>query len=99
MIVVVEPGQRSIQTAHHVAKLAADLGLTRVYVVGNKVRSEADKQFIEAQAAPLPVLGFMSYNPAVSDADLAGRSPYGDPILDGEVRTIRNRLAEIRSAS
>src|SRR5512133_1545637 len=75
MIVVVEPGQRSVQTAHHVAKLAGDLGITRVYVVGNKVRSDVDREFIEAQAAPLPVLGFMTYNSAVADADLHGRSP------------------------
>lgn len=98
MIVVVEPGQRSIQTAHHVAKLASDLGIHRCYVVGNKIRSEADREFIRRYAEPLPVLGFMSYNPAVADADLAGRSPYGDPILQREVTDIRSRLAELRSA-
>jgi CO dehydrogenase maturation factor len=98
MIVVVEPGQRSVQTAHHVARLASDLGITRVFVVGNKVRSEMDRQFIQAQAAPLPVLGFMSYNPAVADADLAGLSPYGNPTLDAEVATIRRRLAELRAS-
>lgn len=97
MIVVVEPGQRSVQTAHHVSRLAADLGITRVFVVGNKVRNDADRQFIEAQAAPLPVLGFMSYNPAIADADLAGRSPYGDPTLEAEVQEIRRRLFEIRA--
>ncbi len=96
MIVVVEPGQRSIQTAHHVARLAADLGITRCYVVGNKVRDDADREFILAQAAPLPVLGFMSYNPSVADADLAGRSPSGDPLLESEVQSIRRRLAELR---
>ena len=96
MIVVVEPGQRSVQTAHHVAKLAADIGITRVYVVGNKVRSETDRTFIESESAPLPVLGFMSYNPAVADADLAGRSPFGNPTLDAEVAAIRRRLGEVR---
>ncbi|HEX9015307.1 MAG TPA: carbon monoxide dehydrogenase accessory protein CooC [Chloroflexota bacterium] len=96
MVVVVEPGQRSVQTAHHVAKLAADLGITRCYVVGNKVRNDADREFIRQYAAPLPVLGFMSYNPAVADADLAGRSPYGDPQLQREVTEIRGRLSELR---
>jgi len=99
MIVVVEPGQRSIQTAHHVARLAADLGIHRCYVVGNKVRGDADREFIEAQAAPLSVLGLMSYNPAVADADLGGHSPYGtNATLESEVQAIRKRLAEVRVA-
>jgi len=97
MIVVVEPGQRSVQTAHHVARLAQDLGIKHCLVVGNKVRSESDRQFIREHAAPLPVLGFISYNPAVADADLAGRSPYGsDPVLEAEVQEIRKRLNELR---
>ena len=97
MIVVVEPGQRSIQTAHHVARLAQDLGIHRCYVVGNKVRDDRDRDFIRAQAHPLPVLGFISYNPAIADADLAGRSPYGsDAQLEAEVQQIRRRLKELR---
>ncbi|MCL5038393.1 MAG: AAA family ATPase, partial [Firmicutes bacterium] len=36
-IVVVEPGRRSFQTARAVAKLAADLGIKKVYAMGNKV--------------------------------------------------------------
>jgi CO dehydrogenase maturation factor len=97
MIVVVEPGQRSVQTAHHVARLAEDLGIHRCFVVGNKVRDDRDREFIRTQVAPLPVLGFMSYNPAVAEADLAGRSAYGtDPRLESEVQEIRKRLAELQ---
>src|SRR5512133_2670476 len=44
MIVVVEPTRRSLGTAAQIKKLANDIGLQRVYLVGNKVRnaSEAD---------------------------------------------------------
>lgn len=97
MIVVVEPGQRSVQTAHHVARLAQDLGIRRCFVVGNKVRDERDRDFVRSQVAPLPVLGFMSYNPAAAEADLAGRSAYGtDPLLEAEVQEIRRRLEELQ---
>ncbi len=97
MIVVVEPGQRSVQTAHQVARLARDLGIRRTVVVGNKVRDERDREFVRRQVAPLPVLGFMSYNPAVAEADLAGRSPYGtDVTLEAEVQAIRRQLEEMR---
>ena len=46
-IVVVEPGQRSIQTAVTVKGLAEELGVKKVYVVGNKVRNEQDEEFIK----------------------------------------------------
>jgi CO dehydrogenase maturation factor len=99
MIVVVEPGQRSVQTAHHVQQLARDIGITRCYVVGSKVRSERDREFIRERVSPLPVLGFMSYSPLVADADLEGRSPYGsDPTLEAEVQAIRSQLLEVRTA-
>ena len=45
LIVVVEPGRRSFQTAGQVKKLSEDLGIKRVYVVGNKVADEKDLQF------------------------------------------------------
>lgn len=96
MIVVVEPGQRSVQTAHQVARLAQDIGIRQCLVVGSKVRSERDKAFIREQVAPLPVLGFMSYSTAVADADLEGRSAYGnDSRLEAEVQEIRSRLREL----
>ena len=98
MIVVVEPGQRSVQTAHHVARLAHDIGITRCFVVGSKVRNDRDRDFIREHAAPLPVLGFMSYSPLVVEADLEGRTPYGaDPVLEAEVQEIRSRLRELGS--
>src|SRR5512142_3446845 len=45
-IVVVEPGQRSMQTARQVESLARGLGVKDVFVVGNKIRQEAEKDFI-----------------------------------------------------
>jgi CO dehydrogenase maturation factor len=39
-IVVVEPGQRSLQTARHVENLAKGLGVKDVFVVGNKIKQE-----------------------------------------------------------
>ena len=40
MIVVVEPTRRSLGTAAQIKKLANDIGLKRLYLVGNKVRNE-----------------------------------------------------------
>ncbi|MCQ2529704.1 MAG: AAA family ATPase [Lachnospiraceae bacterium] len=75
-IVVVEPGARSIQTYEHVKKLAADIGITKVNVVANKVRSEDDKAFIESKIPKEAILGYISYNSEVIDADRSGLSPF-----------------------
>ena len=46
-IVVVEPGERSLQTYRKVKKLGNDIGVKKVFVVGNKVRNKCDEEFIK----------------------------------------------------
>jgi CO dehydrogenase maturation factor len=75
-IVVVEPGQRSLQTARHVENLAKGLGIKNVFVVGNKIKQESDKDFIAKHLEGMHVLGFMSYADDTVKADLDGKSPY-----------------------
>jgi CO dehydrogenase maturation factor len=76
LIVVVEPGRRSVETAQHVRQLANDLGLTKVAVVGNKVRGPEDEAFLKKNISDLPILGFLPYDDKVIEADLTGRPPY-----------------------
>jgi CO dehydrogenase maturation factor len=70
-ITVVEPGRRSLHTAASVEKLAGDIGIKRVYAVGNKVRDEKDGAFIQ-ENSPVPVLGYLSANPELTEADMQG---------------------------
>jgi CO dehydrogenase maturation factor len=88
-VVVVEPGQRALQTAHQIRRLATDLGVREVYVVGNKVNDEDDRRVIEQGVAPMPVLGHLSFRESVRDADRRGISPYD---LD---QTLRDQVAEV----
>jgi len=92
-IVVVEPGGRSVQTARQVRILAADLGIAKVYVVGNKVRNDEDRRFITENLPEMELLGFMSYSPDVIDADLKAKEVYDScPGLVAEVAEIKARL-------
>jgi len=75
-IVIVEPGLRSFQTAYHVKKLASDLGIKDVYIVGNKVTDKNDETLIRENLNGLELLGFMRYNDKVIEADKQGVSPY-----------------------
>lgn len=69
MLIVVEPTRRSLGTAIQIKKLANDIGLKRLYLVGNKVRSEEEAQFLRAETPGLPVLGFLPADLAVQEAD------------------------------
>jgi CO dehydrogenase maturation factor len=75
-IVVIEPGARSVQTYQLVKKLAGDLGVKTVSVVANKVRGAEDEEFIKKNIPPQDLLGCISYNDEVIDADRKGLSPF-----------------------
>ena len=95
-IVVVEPGQRSLQTARHVESLAQGLGIKDVYVVGNKIKHDTDREFITSHLPGMKVLGFMSYAEDTIKADLEGKSPYdASPQAVEEAKKIKTKLDEL----
>lgn len=59
MLVVVEPNRTSAETAHRIQKLAADIGIKQVRVVGNKVRGPSDEELIREACEGLEILGFL----------------------------------------
>ena len=92
-IVVIEPGARSTQTYTRIKELARDIGITKVRVVANKVRDESDKAFLRSRIPEEDLLGFLSYNPEVIDADRRGLSPYDcSPTALEEIRAIKEKL-------
>jgi CO dehydrogenase maturation factor len=94
-IVVVEPGARSIQTYERIKELAADLGVKKVSVVGNKVAGEADKVFISERVRESDLLGYISYGTDVIEADKTGRSPIADgAAFAAEVNEIKEAIEE-----
>jgi CO dehydrogenase maturation factor len=76
LIVVVEPGQRSLEVARKIRQLAADIGLKNIGLVGNKIRKEADQEFLLSHMPDFQFLGFLPYDPRVVEADLAGVPPF-----------------------
>ncbi len=76
LLVVVEPGRRSVDTAEHIRKLAYEIGLKRIGVVANKIRTEQDRDFIREHLIDFEILGFIPYDDALIEADLKGVSPY-----------------------
>src|SRR4030043_81484 len=93
LIIVVEPGRRSLETAETINKLARDLGLSNIAIVGTKIRSEADKQFIKSNLPDIEIIGFINYDPAINDADHANLSLFSaSRQTTDEVKKIYDKL-------
>ncbi len=75
-IVVVEPGQRSIQTAIAVKSLAKELGVKKVFSIANKVRKEQDVDFIKNNLPDIGFLGQISFNDTIMESDIKGLPSY-----------------------
>lgn len=94
-IVVVEPGIRSLQTYFHVKKLAVDLGVKKVFVVGNKIHCDEDQEYILANIDKEVCLGFMRFRSEVGNADRVNLSPYTSSLETvEEIKIIKTKLED-----
>jgi CO dehydrogenase maturation factor len=90
MIIVVEPGQRSVETANRIFSLGDGLGIIHVYAVGNKVRTEEEKNFLK-ESLSMDVLGFIPHDGRIREADMKGEPPLFDDLLS-EIASIKENL-------
>lgn len=70
MIIVVEPGSRSILTAKTIMKLAKEIGVSSFGIIGNKIQNAQQRLWIEKQFSSDLILGTISYHEAIRAADL-----------------------------
>ena len=94
-IIVVEPGQRSLQTARTVRKYASGLGVSHCFIVASKANSESAHRFIEERLPDYEILGFMDFDPDLLRADAEGTNVYHSaPRSATEAQQIKNKLEQ-----
>jgi CO dehydrogenase maturation factor len=69
LIVVVEPGGRAVETAASVKRMASEIGVKRVAVIGNKVSTAEDRAFLESAFPGSVLLGVLPYHETIRRAD------------------------------
>jgi CO dehydrogenase maturation factor len=95
MLIVVEPTRRSLGTAAQIKKLAEDIGLSSLWLVGNKVRDEADAEFLAEATPGIPLLGYLPADLLVQEADRLGEAVYDYvPSLRQSAEDMASRLVE-----
>jgi CO dehydrogenase maturation factor len=76
LLVVLEPGKRSLETAEKIRELAEDIRLLRLAAVGNKIRNPEDETFLHEHLKGIPLLGFLPYRDSIIRADMEERPPF-----------------------
>jgi CO dehydrogenase maturation factor len=95
LIIVVEPTRRSLGTAEQIKQLAEDIQLDRLWLVGNKVRSEEEVQFLEENSPGIPLLGTLPLALGVLEADRLGVPVYDHvPALREAAHDLADRLLD-----
>ena len=75
MIIVVEPGLKSLETATRIRKLAKEIGVDEVVAVINKVSNEDEEAFVTSKLNEigLNILGSIPHDYNVVRADMEGQ--------------------------
>lgn len=97
MLTVVEPGQRSVETARKVREMATELGIKRFAVVLNKSTDlEADSAWIESELGDGVLVGIIPFDSRIANADREGSSlvDIGDEELLAPFIDIKNTIEE-----
>lgn len=96
MIIVSEPTMVSMRTAKRSASLAMELGVPSIYIVGNKVKEDKDKELIEREAGQLDILGFIPYDDSIFGSPLL--SPKEDGGFWSAIREIYRKIKDLHEA-
>jgi CO dehydrogenase maturation factor len=77
LLIVVDANVKSLETAKHINELAAKAGMKQIFLVGNKVGDEVQKETIKGFAgkANLKILDFVPFDQNVVEAEMLGVTP------------------------
>ena len=100
LVLVVEPGSRSIETANKMAQMARKLGIGLVGTIVNKIAEPSQGDLIESQLKDAVLLGTLKYSRSLQEADLKRTSVFGaDAEVTQALRRVEGRLAELIAKS
>jgi CO dehydrogenase maturation factor len=98
LIIVVEPGQTSINTVRRIKKLAQDIGVDTLFAVGNKVMDKMDQDAIEQtlKEMDVPLLTTIPFDKAIRHANLKGQAPIDFAPDSPAVQSIKDMIPELQ---
>jgi CO dehydrogenase maturation factor len=97
LIVVAEPGRRSLSILAKIKKLATDINVGRILAVGNKVAGPEDEKMIRqsVESEGIPLLGLIPLDDSVKEADRKGMAPIDLDPESPSMMALRNIKASL----
>lgn len=77
MLVVTDVNLKSLETAKRICDLAMEGGIKQIFLVGNKIANETQKEIIKGYAEKngLKILNFVPFDQKVVEAEMQGETP------------------------
>ena len=96
LIAVVNPGKRSRVAAERIRNLGKDIGIKKILVLGNKIKSDKDKNLIKESLSDFEILGFFPEIDEISEADKNGVRPFDDvSLMPEQIKHIVKKLLDL----
>lgn len=92
LVVVVEPGSRSLQTSVQIEQLAAEIGITKIVYIASKVADKNDLNYLQKSLQGKALLGHLSMSEAIREADKNGLCAFD---MNG---TFKTQISDIKIA-
>jgi CO dehydrogenase maturation factor len=77
LLIVADSNLKSLEIAKHIHDLAANAGMKQLYLIGNRIMNETQKEAVTnfAEKNGLPILTFIPFDEKVIEADMLGETP------------------------
>jgi CO dehydrogenase maturation factor len=77
LLIVADSNLKSLEIAKHIHDMASEAGMKHLYLVGNRVMNETQKEAIQtfANQNGMEVLAFIPWDQKVIEADMLGETP------------------------
>lgn len=96
LIVVVEPGARSIETAKNMANMARKLGIQHIGAIANKITESIQTDTIKSELSDVVLLATLKYSRPLQEADLRRAPVLGaDPEITEELKRAKGPLVKL----
>jgi CO dehydrogenase maturation factor len=91
LLIVADSNLKSLEIAKRIHDLAAKAGMKQLYLVGNRIMNETQKEVVNnfAEKNGLPTLTFIPFDEKVIEADMLGETPLRNKEIEA-VRAIDN---------
>ena len=102
MLIVVEPSMSAVETAIRIKSLGSDIGISKFAVVFNKVPNEKGAKHAlnplvtRISAENIPIVGFIPYDSALSNASIDGIPPFeASPAFVEHVQLLKENVCNM----